>query len=215
MKVKNFAISESRVFLKAILGICFGMGLVAGGVYFLHPFVDEDVNAADSTITVAYEAADWTVVAPTSDGITNGITMNLTPTSSGAYVSAADTVSGAGTNVPDYTIYVSTSSDSSSRMSTTEGTKLNATSGTSTSKAALSSNSWGYAVSASDPGYSASSWAKVPYVASGTSGADAIFTHTSSSTGDSVKVYYGALANNSQTAGSYSATVTYSLVATY
>ena len=237
----GLSIHNSNINLHLIAGVFLGTGVLLGGVAFLHPFSTETSYATNSNVSVGYSGSDWVITAPTSTAAdAGGLTFDIEGNPAGVNMAKKDTVTSGGTNVPDYQIYVSVDTEGGKIPATSGDAAIAATSGTVTDAtgdvsgaAALSNNSWGFALpsfntginyddlvsSSSSSSWASSKWSKLPYVATTSiedestieSTATKIYDSTTS-TADSVDVYYAVNANNDLASGEYQATVTYTLI---
>ncbi|MBQ9019746.1 hypothetical protein IJ096_00230 [Candidatus Saccharibacteria bacterium] len=237
----SFSLKYKTVNWQVISGVALGVSLVAGTAFFFHPFVSETSYATNSNVSVGYSGSDWVITAPTSTAAdAGGLTFDIEGNPAGVNMAKKDTVTGGGTNVPDYQIYVSVDTEGGKIPATSGDAAIAATSGTVTDAttdvsgaAALSNNSWGFALpsfntginyddlvsSSSSSSWASSKWSKLPYVATASvedestveSTATKIYDSTTSTT-DSVDVYYAVNANNDLASGEYQTTVTYTLI---
>ncbi|MBQ8996678.1 hypothetical protein IJ095_01445, partial [Candidatus Saccharibacteria bacterium] len=104
----GLSIHNSNINLHLIAGVFLGTGVLLGGVAFLHPFSTETSYATNSNVSVGYSGSDWVITAPTSTAAdAGGLEFDIEGNPAGVNMAKKDTVTGGGTNVPDYQIYVS------------------------------------------------------------------------------------------------------------
>lgn len=195
-----------KAYVKSSLAL--GAGVIAVVGLVLTPVV---VSAA-STTTVTAVIAKVASIATTS----GSVTLNITPTSAGAWTSLSDTVTAGTNSTAGYQLQLSASPTALTNGANT----LAATSGTPGTPTALSVNTWGYRVdgqsgfgagpTSADTNAAASSQTKW---AGPTATATTFKTTASASASDSTTVWYEAAADLSKPSGNYTSTVTYTAVA--
>jgi len=177
----------------------------------LSPVVASAVTA-NTTITATLDTSISMTTSTT-------VAISVTPTSGGSLSSNSDSISVSTNNTTGYTL---TFKDADTNTNLVSSGNNIATSGSAPgSAAALSNNTWGFAVAGNtgfDASYSAetnngsstSKWAGVP-ASSGT--AYQIKTTATTASNDASTVWYATKVTSSQPNGTYSDTVTYTAVA--
>jgi hypothetical protein len=148
------------------------------------------------------------------------VNANVSPTGSGAQTIASDIVTVSTNDASGYTLQLGETTATSNMVS--GGNTLPASSGTQTTPAAMSVNTWGYRVDGiggfgAGPTSTASSaaisgsikFAAVPATAS----PNTIKTTSGTASNDTTTVWYGVAANTSQASGTYTNSVTYTATA--
>ncbi len=143
------------------------------------------------------------------------VSLNLVPSAAGTQTIASDTVTISTNDAAGYTLQLAEATASSAM--TSGGNSIPAGSGSKTTPAALSPNTWGYRVdgaggfgtgpttaAASQP-ISATTFAAVPVTAS----PDTLVATSSTASNSTTTVWYGLAASTSKPNGTYSNTVTY------
>ncbi len=182
---------------------------VTGGNIYLGQEIVFDTGA--TTINVEVE--------PTISITTSGtVAISLTPTSGGVVSSASDTVSVSTNDSAGYNLTFS-AVDATANL-TNGGNTIAPGSGTWTTPATLTNNTWGYMI----PGLgnfagsysietnetsSSSTWAAVP----GSGSAQTVKSTSTNSINDTTVFWYGVRANSTQPSGEYSCVVTYTALA--
>lgn len=173
-------------------------------------FITPAVFAADQSGTTNISVGVGDVITLTSTG---SVGLSLIPTAGGVVSSGNDTVTVSTNNTTGYTL--SLSNNDASTALTSGANTITAHNGTFAAPTALTNGRWGYAVAggAFDASYTAetnnatstSKWAGVPALATPQS----IKTVSGAVSGDATSVWYAARIDNSQPAGTYVDTVTY------
>lgn len=147
------------------------------------------------------------------------VSLNITPTASGACTIASDSVSVLTDNSAGYTL---TLGDSASNASLTNGaSSLAPSAGSQASPATLAMNQWGYRVdnvggfgagptaAASNAAIGAAKFAPVPATAS----PDTLKTTATTASNDTTTVWYGIAVDSTAASGTYTNNVTYTATA--
>lgn len=180
------------------LGVAFGSTAIVGA------------STANTTIS--------SVISPvlsvfTTDGTVNA---NVTPTSSGAQTIASDTVTVSTNDSSGYTLQLAESGAGTTLISGSD--TIPASSGTQTTPAVMTANTWGYRVDGlggfgSGPTSSQNSAAisgSIKFAGVPASGSpNTLLTTSGTATNNTTTVWYGVAANTSQASGTYTNTVTY------
>ena len=176
------------------------------------------VLAAASTSSTSVSSNIGSVISLLSTSGT--VNANVSPTGSGAQTIASDIVTVSTNDASGYTLQLGETTATSNMVS--GGNTLPASSGTQTTPAAMSVNTWGYRVDGiggfgAGPTSTASSaaisgsikFAAVPATAS----PNTIKTTSGTASNDTTTVWYGVAANTSQASGTYTNSVTYTATA--
>lgn len=172
------------------------------------------VAAGAATTSTTITSTLSTVISLLSSNGT--VTINVTPTGSGAQTIASDTVTVSTNDSAGYTLQLAESAAPTAL--TSGGNTIPASSGTQVAPVAMSVNTWGYRVDSiggfgAGPTSGATSaaisgsikFAAVPVTAS----PNTIKTTAGTATNDTTTVWYGVAANTSQASGTYTNSVTY------
>ncbi|NCU30658.1 hypothetical protein EOL73_04005 [Candidatus Saccharibacteria bacterium] len=163
-----------------------------------------------STVTVAVGSS---ITVASADSVS----FSVTPTAAGSQSSDDDTVTVSTNSTAGYTLRIS-SSDTTNVL-TSGGNTIAASANTYTVPAALTNNTWGYAIAGGnfDASYSVftnvegstTKWAGMPVLAS----LQTIKTTATTASNDNTSVWYSAEVNSSQPNGTYTDVVTYTATA--
>ena len=172
------------------------------------------VSAATASTTISSSVSS-VVSLFTTGGTVNA---NVTPTASGAQTIASDTVTVSTSDTSGYTLNIAETSGVSGLVSGSD--TIPASSANQASPAALSANTWGYRVDSvggfgagptstqTSAAITASKFAAVPATAS----PNTIKTTSGTASNDTTTVWYAVAANTSQPAGTYTNSVTYTVI---
>ena len=188
-------------------------GVVLGGIILGSPLL---AGATTASTTISSNISSVISLLSTS----GTVNVNVTPTGSGAQTISSDTVTVSTNDASGYTLQLGETTAASAL--TSGGNTIAASSGTQTTPAVMSANTWGYRVD-SVGGFGAGTtssqssaaisgtikFAAVPATAS----PNTIKTTAGTASGDTTAVWYGVAANTSQPSGTYTNSVTYTVTA--
>jgi hypothetical protein len=175
------------------------------------------VMAGAATTTTTISSNINSVISLLSSSGT--VNVNVVPTGSGAQTIASDTVTVSTNDSAGYTLQLAETTASSAL--TSGGNTIPAVSGNKTTPVAMTANTWGYRVdgvggfgagpsaATSSTAIGASKFAAVP----ATGAPDTIKTTSAAASNDTTTVWYGAAADTTQPAGTYTNSVTYTATA--
>jgi hypothetical protein len=190
--------------------------VLSGAVTLLTLALTPAIAGAATTSTTVNSAISSVISVFTSNGT---VSVNVTPTGSGAQTVASDTVTVSTNDSLGYTLQIADSDTTTNLVS--GGNNLAASSGTQAAPVAQTVNTWGYRVdglggfgagptsSQSSTAIGAVKFAGIPSSAS----PNTIKTTATTASNDTTTVWYAVAANTSQPTGTYSDTVTYTVTA--
>ena len=179
---------------------------------FATAFVSGSIFAGSSESDAAETRIDADATHYTTISAPDQISVNVgSASSTGTYKVQTETITTKTNSPSGYSLYLSMEGSDNKLYHSTDNTKfISSTTGTVSTPAALTTNTWGYATDSSVTSSNAAKFAAVP-----AKNSEVLLQKTTSAntTGTNMNVYYGALVSDALLSGTYSNTVNYTVVA--
>lgn len=192
-------------------------GVLFAAVFMvLSVFVMPAVAGAATTSTTINSAISGVISVFTSNGT---VTVNVTPTGSGAQTIASDTLTVSTNNTAGYTLQIADTDATTTLVS--GGNTIPASSGTQASPIVQAANTWGYRVdglagfgAGPTSGQNSAAIGSLTFAGMPANSSPATLkTTATTASNDTTTVWYAVAANTSQPTGSYTDGVTYTATA--